>query len=118
MSGLMVVAVENVPPSLRGRLAVWLIEIRAGIYIGNFSVRVREYIWDHIIAGLGKGNVVMAWSTNNDAGYEFRTAGLNRRIPREMDGIMLISFLPEQINSQSSKLKRNSKKSEEIYKVD
>ena len=37
----------------------------------------------------------MAWHTPNDAGYDFMTFGVNRRIPREMDGIKLISYLPE-----------------------
>lgn len=113
MPGLMVVAVESVPPSLRGRLAVWLIEVRAGTYIGNYSVRVREHIWEHVVAGLGKGNAVLVWSTNNDAGYDFRTAGTNRRVPREMDGVKLISFLPERIDPKTDKPRRGRKKKDE-----
>ncbi|MDI5434727.1 type I-E CRISPR-associated endoribonuclease Cas2e, partial [Salmonella enterica subsp. enterica serovar Kentucky] len=30
---MLVVVTENVPPRLRGRLAVWLLEIRAGVYV-------------------------------------------------------------------------------------
>ena len=30
---MMVIVVENAPPRLRGRLAVWLLEIRAGVYV-------------------------------------------------------------------------------------
>ena len=44
MSMLMVVT-ENVPPRLRGRLAIWLLEIRAGVYVGDTSKRIREMIW-------------------------------------------------------------------------
>ena len=32
---MMVVVTTNVPPRLRGRLAVWLLEVRAGVYIGH-----------------------------------------------------------------------------------
>jgi CRISPR-associated protein Cas2 len=39
--------------------------------------------------------VVMAWSTNTESGFDFLTLGQNRRIPVEMDGIKLVSFLPE-----------------------
>ena len=39
---MMVIVVENAPPRLRGRLAVWLLEIRAGVYVGRYSRRVRE----------------------------------------------------------------------------
>jgi CRISPR-associated protein Cas2 len=52
-------------------------------------------IWATIDAGLGEGNAVMAWSTNTESGFDFLTLGENRRIPVEMDGIKLVSFLPE-----------------------
>jgi hypothetical protein len=29
---MLVIVVENAPPRLRGRLAVWLLEVRAGVY--------------------------------------------------------------------------------------
>ena len=41
---MMVIVVENAPPRLRGRLAVWLLEVRAGVYIGSYSRRVLEMI--------------------------------------------------------------------------
>ncbi|WP_201785192.1 type I-E CRISPR-associated endoribonuclease Cas2e [Methanofollis ethanolicus] len=95
MGSLMVVATENIPPRLRGRLALWLIEVRSGIYVGNYSVKVREMIWEQVTAGIEEGNAVMVWSDPGDAGYDFRTIGQNRRIPRDMDGVRLISFLPD-----------------------
>ena len=41
---MLVVVTENAPPRLRGRLAVWLLEIRAGVYVGEVSKRIREMI--------------------------------------------------------------------------
>jgi CRISPR-associated protein Cas2 len=92
---MMVIVVENVPPRLRGRLAVWLLEIRAGVYVGKYSRRVREMIWKQVEKGLGEGNAVLAWSTNTESGFDFQTLGKNRRIPVEMEGVKLVSFLPE-----------------------
>jgi CRISPR-associated protein Cas2 len=92
---MLVIVVENAPPRLRGRLAIWLLEVRAGVYVGKVSRRLREMIWTTIDAGLGEGNAVMAWSTNTESGFDFLTFGENRRIPVEMDGIKLVSFLPE-----------------------
>jgi CRISPR-associated protein Cas2 len=92
---MLVIVVENAPLRLRGRLAIWLLEVRAGVYVGKVSRRVREMIWATIDAGLGEGNAVMAWSTNTESGFDFLTLGENRRIPVEMDGIKLVSFLPE-----------------------
>ncbi|MGD0280955.1 MAG: type I-E CRISPR-associated endoribonuclease Cas2e [Dissulfurispiraceae bacterium] len=92
---MLVIVVENVPPRLRGRLAIWLLEVRAGVYVGKVSRRVREMIWDNIIKGIEDGSAVMAWSTNTESGFDFTTLGTNRRIPVELDGIKLVSFLPE-----------------------
>jgi len=98
---MLVIVVENAPARLRGRLAIWLLEVRAGVYIGKVSRRVREMIWDHIIKGIDDGNAVMAWSTNTESGYDFMTWGRNRRTPTEMDGIKLVSFLPEKGRNNS-----------------
>lgn len=92
---MLVVVTENVPPRMRGRLAVWLLEIRAGVYIGDVSHRIREMIWEQINALAEDGNVVMAWATNTESGFDFQTYGANRRIPLDYDGLRLVSFLPE-----------------------
>lgn len=91
---MLVIVLENAPARLRGRLAIWLLEIRAGVYVGDYSTKVREYIWDQVVKGLEDGNAVMAWKTNNEAGFDFVTLGTNRRVPLELDGTKLVSFLP------------------------
>ncbi len=91
---MLVIVVENAPARLRGRLAVWLLEVRAGVYVGDYSKRIREMIWEQVGPGLEEGNAVMAWSTNTEIGFDFLTLGKNRRIPCELDGVKLVSFLP------------------------
>lgn len=91
---MLVIVTENVPPRLRGRLCLWLLEVRAGVYVGDVSQRVREMIWGNLEKGVEEGNVVMAWSTNTESGFDFMTLGSNRRMPVEMDGIRLVSFQP------------------------
>ncbi len=91
---MLVVVTEAVPPRLRGRLAVWLLEIRAGVYLGNVGRRVREMIWEQITLLAEDGNVAMAWATNTESGFDFQTWGNNRRIPVDHDGLRLVTFLP------------------------
>ncbi|MFQ5510036.1 MAG: type I-E CRISPR-associated endoribonuclease Cas2e [Leptospirillia bacterium] len=93
---MLVIVLEAAPPRLRGRLAVWLLEVRAGVYVGDVSRRVREMLWRQVGEGIEDGNAVMAWRTNTESGFDFVTLGPNRRMPREMDGIKLVSFLPEE----------------------
>ena len=99
---MLVIVVENVPPRLRGRLAIWLLEIRAGVYVGNYSTKVRDYIWEQVEKGIGEGNAVMAWRAATEAGFDFVTLGANRRIPVDLDGAKLVSFAP--LNDQKNDL--------------
>lgn len=92
---MLVIVLENAPPRLRGRMAVWLLEVRAGVYVGQYSRRVREHIWEHVEEGIEDGNAVMMWRSKSEAGYEFKTLGASRRIPADFDGVQLVSFLPE-----------------------
>jgi CRISPR-associated protein Cas2 len=91
---MLVIVVENAPPRLRGRLAVWLLEVRAGVYVGSYGKRVRERIWAEVCDGIEDGNGVIAFPQPNDAGFTFDTCGANRRVPIDMDGFTLVSFHP------------------------
>lgn len=93
--GMLFVVTEAVPPRLRGRLAVWLLEVRAGVYVGDVSRRIREMIWHQVNELADNGNVVMVWSTNTESGFDFITYGENRRMPIDVDGLRLVKFTPE-----------------------
>lgn len=98
---MMVIVVENAPPRLRGRLAVWLLEIRAGVYVGRYSRRVRERIWKQVEELIGDGDAVMAWDAPTDQGYDFATVGHNRRMPVDFDGLKLVVFAPQESQNAS-----------------
>ncbi|MEL6425862.1 MAG: type I-E CRISPR-associated endoribonuclease Cas2e [Pseudomonadota bacterium] len=91
---MMVVVVTNAPPRLRGRLAAWLLEVRAGVYVGNYSARTRDMIWEQVTTSIETGDAVMVWRASTDQGYDFATVGKNRRTPVDFDGLKLVSFAP------------------------
>jgi CRISPR-associated protein Cas2 len=93
---MMVIVVENAPPRLRGRLSLWLAEIRAGVYVGVYSARTRERIWDEVQQLLGGGSAALAWSAPTDSGFAFETAGPNRRLAIDFDGLTLVQFGTEE----------------------
>jgi CRISPR-associated protein Cas2 len=92
---MLVIVVENVPPRLRGRLGTRLLEVRAGVYVGKASRRLRERIWEEITVGLGSGNAVMVWRVATEQGFDLQTAGTNRREPVDWQGLRLVSFHPD-----------------------
>jgi len=89
---MMTIVVENAPPRLRGRLAVWLLEVRAGVYVGNYGRRTREMIWEQVKNAIEEGNAVLIWESARDAGFSFETCGANRREPVDFDGYTLVAF--------------------------
>ena len=96
---MMVIVVENVPPRLRGRLALWLAEIRAGVYVGDYSTRTRERIWNEVRQMIADGSAAMAWSAPTDSGFAFDAVGPNRREPADFDGLTLVRFAPAEAQS-------------------
>lgn len=92
---MIAVVVNAAPPRLRGRLGVWLLEVRAGVYIGAYSARTREMIIEQVQALIEDGDAVIAWDAPNDAGFAFETFGKNRRTPVDFDGFRLVAFQPE-----------------------
>ena len=81
-------------PCISPEWALRLLEIRAGVYVGNYSRRTREIVWKQVRAHIGEGDAIIAWVAPNDAGYDFDTYGINRRIPTDLDGLKLVRFTP------------------------
>lgn len=42
---MLVIVLENAPSGLRGRLAIWLLEIRASVYVGAYNRKISDYLW-------------------------------------------------------------------------
>lgn len=96
---MLVIVVENAPARLRGRLSLWLAEARAGVYVGDYSARTRERIWNEVCAFIGDGSAVIAWSAPSDSGFAFEAVGPNRRSPADFDGLTLVRFEPAELAS-------------------
>lgn len=92
---MMVIVMTNAPPRLSGRLKVWLLEVRAGVFVGDYSARTRERIWAQVEAYIEDGDAVMVWDAPTDQGFDFATVGTNRRMPVDVDGLKLVSFYPK-----------------------
>ena len=96
---MMVIVVENAPAKLRGRLSLWLAEIRAGTFVGAYGRRVRERLWEETRQLIGDGSAVIAWSASTETGFAFDSAGSDRRTCIDVDGFMLVKFEPRNVTS-------------------
>ena len=84
-----VLSLSSCPPSLRGNLTKWLMEIATGVYVGRVSARVRDKIWDRVVELSSGGRAVLVYSTNNEQRMDFRVHGETWE-PIDFDGLKLI----------------------------
>ncbi|MFC8270143.1 type I-E CRISPR-associated endoribonuclease Cas2e [Streptomyces cinereoruber] len=84
-----VIVLTNCPAGLRGFLTRWLLEISAGVFIGNPSARIRDILWHEVQQHVGQGRALLAHTTNNEQGYTFRTFD-HAWHPIDHEGITLI----------------------------
>lgn len=87
------IVLKNVPASLRGDLTRWMQEISTGVYVGNFNTRIRELLWQRVIATIGTGEAVLCFAARNELGYDFKTYNTVRKVI-DFDGLSLV-FIPK-----------------------
>ncbi len=96
----MVLILTACPPGLRGYITRWLLEASPGVFVGRLSARVRENLWDLVVAERKQGKALLIYSTNNEQGYAVCSAG-HKWNPIELEGMTLLQH-PERIKSDSS----------------
>ena len=89
---MIVITLSKVPMSLRGDLTKWCQEVQTGVYVGNFSARIRDLLWERITKSIGNGEATLIYSTNNELGYTFRTTRKDKQVIN-FDGLPFIKHL-------------------------
>jgi CRISPR-associated protein Cas2 len=84
-----VIVLTNCPAGLRGFLTRWLLEISAGVFVGNPSARIRDALWNEVQQYAGQGRALLAHTTNNEQGFTFRTFD-HQWHPVDHEGVTLI----------------------------
>jgi CRISPR-associated protein Cas2 len=84
-----VIVLIAVAEGLRGHLTRWMIEVAAGVFVGNPSARVRDRLWTLLANRVDDGQAIMVEPAHNEQGWALRTAGRDRWHPIDLDGLIL-----------------------------
>ncbi|NJP42319.1 type I-E CRISPR-associated endoribonuclease Cas2e [Actinacidiphila epipremni] len=84
-----VIVLIAAPEGLRGHLTRWMVEVNAGVFVGNPNRRVRDRLWEVLAARIGDGQAVLVEPAPNEQGWATRTAGRDRWTPTDFDGLLL-----------------------------
>ena len=87
---MIVMILEKVPARVRGELTHWLLEIKAGVFVGHVSARVRDKLWEKCVKAKGTGGITQVWSTNTEQRFEMRMAGDTAREIVDFEGLQLV----------------------------
>jgi CRISPR-associated protein Cas2 len=87
---MVVVVLERAPAGLRGELTRWLLEVRAGVFVGTCSGMVRERLWRHIARDLGDGTGVLVHSADNEQGFVVDVLGDPTYQIEDFEGLQLV----------------------------
>lgn len=87
---MVVLVLEKVPSGLRGELTRWLLELRAGVFVGDVSGMVRDKLWERACDALKEGGAILAYSSDCEQGFALRMAGNTGREVEDFEGLQLV----------------------------
>lgn len=87
---MVVLIVESAPPGLRGQLSKWMLEPKAGVFVGTLSAAVRDRLWEKACKEVEEGGATLIYRTDNEQGYAIRSFGDTTRQIEEWEGLFLV----------------------------
>jgi CRISPR-associated protein Cas2 len=87
---LIVIVVERATPGLRGQLTRWMLEVRAGVFVGTLSPRVRDKLWALVKARNPSGGSLLVARADNEQGFFVETHGDTSRQVLDNEGLWLV----------------------------
>lgn len=66
-----------------------MVEVSAGVFVGNPNPRIRDNFWKVLAERIGAGQAIMIEPATNEQGWTARTAGKDRWQPVDFDGLIL-----------------------------
>lgn len=86
---MIVIVVSRVPTSLRGKLTRWLLQLKAGVFVGTLTPRVRDRLWDTVCQSVRDGWAVMLFAAKTEQGFDLMTHGIAPVEFEDLEGIWM-----------------------------
>jgi CRISPR-associated protein Cas2 len=73
-----------------GELTRWLLEPKAGVFVGRVSALVRDKLWQYACEAMAGGAGMLIYPADNEQGFSVRFWGKTTRTLVDFDGLQLI----------------------------
>lgn len=97
---MVVFILERVPPGLRGELSRWLLEPKAGVFVGSVSALVRDLLWDKVCQDSRGGACLLIHNAAREQDFAIRTWGETSRQVVDFEGLLLIRIPQENVTKR------------------
>jgi len=88
---MVVFILDRVKPGLRGELTRWMLEPKAGVFVGRLSAMVRDHLWEKIRKEAdANAGCVLVHADNGEQGFTIRTYGVPARSIENWEGLLLV----------------------------
>jgi len=87
---MVVLILERVPPGLRGELTRWMLEPRAGTFVGTPPALVRDRLWRKACEQAREGACTLISSSSSEQGFDILVHNEPRREIVDFDGLKLV----------------------------
>ena len=84
---------DHSPEVLRGELTRWLLEVKAGVFVGTVSAIVRNLLWEKIENEVDTGAEIMIYPAQNEQGFEMQMCHSPRRQIIDIKGLCFIKMI-------------------------
>lgn len=92
---MVVMVLERASASLRGRISRWMVEVKAGVFVGSLSARVRDLLWESVCSRNRDGGSVLVYAAPNEQGFVILGHGEPSRVVIDMEGLLLVKRMVE-----------------------
>lgn len=86
---MVVIVLEKVPVGVRGELTRWMLELRAGVFVGKLSAMVRERLWAKVCDNMRAGGGILLYAADTEQGFVTEVCGATSRSIRDFEGLLL-----------------------------
>lgn len=89
---VVVLLTERAPAGLRGELSRWMIEPRAGVFVGNLSAMVRDKLWEKVCREPPPVAAMLICGAQTEQRFVIRTHGDPTREIVDWEGLQLVKI--------------------------
>lgn len=102
---MIVIVLRACPTGLRGHLTRWLSEISAGVFVGRVNPKLRDRLWDLVVAEASTGGALLVFEDHEaEQGFGYRTYQ-HEWAPHDVEGLTVL-FRPKAAPPGSMQLRK------------